>query len=220
VPQNEIDQGPFYANEYGAITAIAPAKSAPNTIYVGTDTGLVWVTRDLGTHWTQTQGLPVRWVNAVVVDPTNANHAFAGFSGYREGYNAANVWETLDGGATWSNVSGNLPNAPIEMLTFHQPTGQIFAETNFGVFYASDGSTSQWGRLGSGLPNAPVFDLKVTGDGKTLYAATFGRGVWQIPMPLPAAALPEAGSAAALIGFGLLLPAAVVFARRRRRGSF
>jgi hypothetical protein len=217
VPLNEIDQGPFYANEYGAITAIAPAKSAPNTIYAGTDTGLVWVTTDLGAHWTKMQGLPARWVNAMVVDPTNALHAFAGFSGYREGYNAANVWETQDGGATWSNVSGNLPNAPVEMLTFDKPSGQIFAETNFGVFYASDGSTAQWGRLGSGLPNAPVFDLKVSGDGQTIFAATFGRGIWKIPMPLPAANVPEAGSAAALVGLGALLPAAGVIALRRRR---
>jgi hypothetical protein len=55
-PADEQDQGPFYA-----ITAIAPAETAPNTIYVGTDTGRVWKTTDLGANWSQFQGLPTRW---------------------------------------------------------------------------------------------------------------------------------------------------------------
>ena len=40
-----------------------------------------------------------------------------------------------------------------------------------------------WARLGNGLPNGPVLDLKLTGDGNTIYAATFGRGIYQIPAP-------------------------------------
>ncbi|MFD1047902.1 WD40/YVTN/BNR-like repeat-containing protein, partial [Kibdelosporangium lantanae] len=72
VPPNEDDQGPFYANEYATITWIAPARTDPNTIYLGTDTGRLWKTTDLGAHWTEFtgRGLPTRWVNAIVVDPT------------------------------------------------------------------------------------------------------------------------------------------------------
>ncbi len=100
-PPDEQDQGPFYANEYATISAIALSKTAPNTIYVGTDTGRVWRTTDLGASWTRLQGLPDRWVNSIVVDPTDASHAFVAFSGYREGDNAANIWMTTDGGQTW-----------------------------------------------------------------------------------------------------------------------
>jgi hypothetical protein len=84
------------ANECGTISAIAPAKTAAATIFVGTDTGRVWKTTDLGGHWAQLQGLPARWVNGIVVDPTDADHVFAAFSGYREGDDAANVWESTD----------------------------------------------------------------------------------------------------------------------------
>src|SRR4051812_45937218 len=112
VPPDENDLGPFYANEYATISAIAPAKEAgtvpyANTIYVGTDTGRVWKTTDAGGHWTRLTGVPERWVNAIVVDRDDANHVYAAFSGYREGSDAANVYETHDGGATWANISQN-----------------------------------------------------------------------------------------------------------------
>jgi photosystem II stability/assembly factor-like uncharacterized protein len=184
VPPDENDQGPFYANEYATITSIAPAKTDGNTIYLGTDTGRLWKTTDLGGHWTEFtgKGLPTRWVNSVVVDPSNADHVYVAYSGYREGDTAANVWETTNGGKSWHNVSGKLPNAPVEMLAYDQPSRQLYAATDFGVFYDKNGKKN-WKKLGNGLPDTPVFDIKVTGDRQTIYAATFGRSVWKIKGP-------------------------------------
>ncbi|MFF4775826.1 WD40/YVTN/BNR-like repeat-containing protein [Microtetraspora fusca] len=183
VPDEQDDKG-SYGGLYSAITAIGVAKTNGNTIYVGTDTGRLWKTTDLGANWTEFtgKGLPVRWVNSIVVDPANADHVFVAYSGYREGDYAANIWETTDGGNGWQNISGNLPNAPIEMLAYDQPNDQLYAATDFGVFYNKNGKKN-WKRFGNGLPNTPVLDIKITGDGKTLYAATFGRSVWQIPLP-------------------------------------
>jgi photosystem II stability/assembly factor-like uncharacterized protein len=184
VPPDENDLGPFYANEYATITWIAPAKTDPNTIFLGTDTGRVWKTNDLGAHWTEFtgKGLPQRWVNAIVVDPANANHVYVAFSGYREGDNAANIWETSNGGATWRDISRNLPDGPVEMLTYDQRHHQLYAADDFGVFYLRNGSP-RWVRLGLGMPNTPVLDIKLTGDGKWMYAATFGRSVWRLSLP-------------------------------------
>ncbi len=184
VPPEENDLGPFYANEYATITWIAPAKTDPNTIYLGTDTGRLWKTTDLGANWSEFtgKGLPVRWVNAIVVDPTNADHVFVAFSGYREGDDSANVWETTDGGDSWHNVSGNMPNAPVEMIIYDQPAGQLYAATDLGVFYRGKGEKN-WKRLGTGLPNTPVLDVKLSGDRQTVYAATFGRSVWRLSAP-------------------------------------
>ncbi len=184
VPPDENDLGPFYANEYATITWIAPTKTEPNTIYLGTDTGRLWKTTDLANTWTEFvgKGLPVRWVNAIVVDPTDADHVYVAFSGYREGDESANVWETTDGGDTWQNISGNLPNAPVEMITYDQPSGQLYAATDFGVFYLKNGKKN-WEQLGTGLPNTPVLDVKLSGDGSTLFAATFGRSVWKLALP-------------------------------------
>jgi photosystem II stability/assembly factor-like uncharacterized protein len=198
VPANEINSDQTYANEYGTVTEIAPAKSTgtpttpSSTIYAGTDTGKVWKTTNAtasdpsDVQWTQLGAgvLPQRWVTTMVVDPANANHVYVGFANYKDGNRPQkdNVWETTDGGATWHNISANLPNSPVQMLTYNQSRHQLYAATDFGAFYLANGNKS-WTRLGTGLPNAAVMDLKLTGDGETIYAATFGRGIYQIPTP-------------------------------------
>jgi photosystem II stability/assembly factor-like uncharacterized protein len=181
VPPDENDLGPFYANEYATISAIAPAKTDPNTIYVGTDTGRMWKTTDLGAHWTQLTGTPTRWVNAIKVDPADANHAYAAFSGYREGDESANVYETSDGGATWANISGNLPNGPVEMIEYDDVHNVLYAATDVGVFDHKDGD-QHWYRISGSLPNVPVLDVKLNGPKTELYAATFGRSIWRLPL--------------------------------------
>jgi hypothetical protein len=186
VPPDEDDLGPFYANEYATITSIAPVKSATavpyaQTLYVGTDTGRVWKTTDAGATWTRLNGVPERWVNALVVDPADGNHVYAAFSGYREGSDAANVYESHDGGATWANISQNLPNGPVEMITYDAAHDVLYAATDVGVFDHKDGDSS-WYKISVGLPNVPVLDVKLNGPKTELYAATFGRSIWRLPL--------------------------------------
>jgi hypothetical protein len=196
---NENDLGPFYANEYGSITEIAPLG---NTVYVGTDTGLLWKTTNVtatpapaAVTWTQLGTgqngqslLPTRWVNGLLVDSRNVNHVIAAFSGYREGYNGANVYESYDGGNTWTNISGNLPNAPVEQVRYDQKDGVLYAATDLGVYYLagvgqnSDTGNASWTNLSTGLPNTPVLDIQLSGNDQTLFAATFGRSVWDLPL--------------------------------------
>ncbi|HEY3001655.1 MAG TPA: exo-alpha-sialidase, partial [Kribbellaceae bacterium] len=98
---------------FGTITAVAVAKTNGAVIYAGTDDGRMWITRNTGGSWTEiTAGLPTRWITSVAVDPTNANLAYVTVSGYRNGDNGAHVWRTADGGSTWRDISGDLPNAP------------------------------------------------------------------------------------------------------------
>jgi photosystem II stability/assembly factor-like uncharacterized protein len=185
IPPEEIDTG-LYTNLYGAVTAMAPAKSPTpvpyaSVIYAGTDTGLVWKTSDAGAHWTQMLGLPTRWVNMIIADPDNADHAYIAFSGFRQGDDAANVWETGDGGASWHNISQNMPNGPVEMIEYDAKGNVLFAATDVGVFDHKDGDTS-WYKVSVGMPQVPVLDVKLSGDGRYLFAATFGRSVWKLPL--------------------------------------
>ena len=65
------------------------------------------------------------------------------------------------------------------------PKGYEDSEKRYPVLYLLHGLTGNyqnWARMGGGLPNSPVLDVKLTGDGRTLYAATFGRSVWSIPL--------------------------------------
>jgi photosystem II stability/assembly factor-like uncharacterized protein len=182
VPPDEEDLGGEYSDLYGSVSAFAVgAGTNSQTIWAGTDTGKLWKTTDGGAHWTQQQGVPNRWVNAVVSDANDVNHAYAAFSGYREGDDSANVYETTDGGASWHNVSFNLPNAPVEMITYDAAHKNLFAATDYGVFEHKDGDTT-WYSLKGGLPNTPILDVQLSKDGKWLYAATFGRSILRLPL--------------------------------------
>ena len=57
----------------------------------------------------------------------------------------------------------------------------LFAATDVGVFDHKDGD-SAWYKISVGLPQVPVLDVKLSGDGKYLFAATFGRCVWKLPL--------------------------------------
>jgi hypothetical protein len=169
---------------------VAPNNYA-QTIYVGTDTGLTWKTSNAGASWSPLtpNGLPTRWVNGIAVDPTDRDHVYVIFSGYREGDNAANIWETTDGGASWTNISGNLPNAPLDGVVFDKPDGIVIVSGDLGVFFLRKPldrpDSTTWTRLGTNLPNTSIQDIEIQASTNTLYAMTFGRGVQTIPLPPP-----------------------------------
>ena len=182
------NNNPLYAGQFPSVSTIAPSKSDPNTIYVGTDNGRLWRTTDLGASWQEFPNPfapdPARWVTSVIVDPTDAGHAFASFGGFREGYTSANVYEaTTDkkGVLKWKNVSGNLPNAPVNFLAYDRSADVVYAATDLGVFFMAK-DNKNWKRLGDNLPNTATEDLKIQASSDSLYVGTFGRGTWRIPL--------------------------------------
>jgi hypothetical protein len=131
-------------------------------------------------------GLPNRYVSGVKIDTSNPSHLYLSLSGYSRqweiGPNDAgvgHVFESTNGGATWSNVSGNLPDEPMSDIAVEN--GKLIVGADDGVFVSSDDGAT-WSRLGSNLPDVVVDQLTVDPNG-TLVAATHGRGVWTIPAP-------------------------------------
>ena len=167
---------PIYRN-WGTITTVAVSKRDPETLYAGTDTGRLWKTEDLGQTWTEfvDEGLPKRWVTRVAIDPDDEDVAYATFSGFRNGEDAAHVYRTTDGGASWRNVSANLPNAPVNDVVIGGDT--VYVGGDVGVFSLTP-PRAAWRPVGRGLPLAPVLDLRLHEPSSTLYAGTFGRSVW------------------------------------------
>jgi hypothetical protein len=185
-PDDSTTNNPLYAGQFATVSTIGPSKSNPSTLYAGTDNGRLWRTTDLGTTWHEFPNpfapAPARWVTSVVVDPVDAMHAYASYGGFRDGYTAANVFETTSAGeTTWKNVSGNLPNAPVNMLAYDQANDTLYAATDFGVFFMQNDS-KVWQKLGDNLPNTATEDVKLQASSGELYVATFGRGTWRIPL--------------------------------------
>ncbi len=134
-----------------------------------------------------TPPLSTRFPTAIAVDPANAAHAYATYSGYSRRWilspldpGVGHVFETENGGDTWSDVSGDLVDAPANDIVI--VNGGIIVATDLGVFAAGSHGGS-WSRLGSNLPNVVVDDLALSPAGDQVIAATHGRGLWMIPTP-------------------------------------
>ncbi len=131
-------------------------------------------------------GLPRRYVSGVKIDTANPSHAFLSMSGFSRKWmigpddpGVGHVFESSNGGAAWTDVSGNLPDAPMDDIVFHN--GKLIVAADFGVFVSSDDGAT-WSHLGGNLPNAVVDQLTVDPSG-VLVAATHGRGIWTIAAP-------------------------------------
>ena len=119
-------------------------------------------------------------INNITVSPTNSAVAFAMLTTTTGG----GVWETLNGGAKWTQLTG-LPNQAAYALvddtrvTQSAPSGLLYVGTQVGVFVSSNGGKT-WTALGQGLPSAPVVDLQLNTSSNELAAAVQGRGVFEL----------------------------------------
>jgi photosystem II stability/assembly factor-like uncharacterized protein len=170
--------GGDHGGGYGTITTLAVAPTDPDVIYVGTDDSYVWVTTNGGTDWTDiSSGLPNRWVTRVAIDRLDPGTAYVTFSGLRWDENIGYVYRTTDYGSNWTDITGNLPAAPVNALVVDpDEPARLFAGSDVGCFYTEDyGAT--WEMLGTGLPAVPVYDLKLHNPTRTLVAGTHGRSM-------------------------------------------
>ncbi|MGH2968695.1 MAG: WD40/YVTN/BNR-like repeat-containing protein, partial [Solirubrobacteraceae bacterium] len=174
------ETNPLFRN-FGTLTTIAPAPRRTGVIYAGTDDGNVWSTADGGATWRKSTDpdLPRAWVTRLEVDPRDPRTAYVTFSGFRQGADGAYVLETTDGGRNWESITGNLPKAPLNDVNVIG--GELYVASDVGVFLSRDGGR-RWLRVGGNLPLAPVFELRHHPATDTLYAATFGRSMWRIPL--------------------------------------
>jgi photosystem II stability/assembly factor-like uncharacterized protein len=173
-------------------TAVAVAPSSSSTVYAGTLNGDVRVTTDRGGSWRSIAGadagpLPVRAVNDIAVDPQNAQIAYVSYSGFDEnGSGRGHVFRTTNGGQSWQDLSGNLPDVPVNSLLIDPdsigvgPRRVLYAGTDVGVFRVTLDGTTSWQPFGAGLPPVVVNRLAYNASTRQLLAATYGRGVWAI----------------------------------------
>ncbi len=83
-----------------------------------------------------------------------------------------------DGGVNWYNYSGTLPNVPANCIVYQNGSNEgLYIGTDVGVFY-TDGTMTDWITYQTGLPNVVVNELEISYNNNKLWAATFGRGLW------------------------------------------
>ncbi|RYD73456.1 MAG: T9SS type A sorting domain-containing protein, partial [Sphingobacteriales bacterium] len=161
--------------------------SSPDIVYIAHTTASsassirLRKTVDNGKTWTLIKGLPTipLFLSDIGADPKDPGHLFITISGYSEKYK---VYESKDTGATWKNVTENLPNVPINCVQIEGSMEEgVYIGTDLGVFYRNSES-AEWKFFNDDLPLVMVNELEILPQFNKVRAATYGRGAWEAPL--------------------------------------
>ncbi len=167
------------AENYGTISYVIESPHAAGEIWVGTDDGLVQLTRDGGETWTNVtpKGLEECLVNAIDLSSQTPGTAYIATTRYKFNDHTPLLMKTTNYGKTWTDITGNLPYGAYTRVVREDQEREdmLFAGTETGLYLSMNGGQS-WERFNLNLPLTPILDLKVAhGD---LIVATSGRAFW------------------------------------------
>jgi len=181
-PANTIDLHSSTAL-YGNLHSIAVSTMRPGLLAVGSDDGLIQVSRDDGRTWTKSATFPgvanQKKVGMVTWSPTQEGTLYAVFDGHQDNDFAPHAVRSDDYGVTWRNITADLPAfGPTKSITAHPKNGELlFVGTDFGVYFSRDGG-GHWLPLRAGLPTNSVQGIIVHPRENDLVIGTHGRGFW------------------------------------------
>ncbi|HEX8500219.1 MAG TPA: DUF4214 domain-containing protein [Pyrinomonadaceae bacterium] len=160
------------------IWAIAVSRGGGPVLMVSKSGG-IFRSADGGATWAKVKN--DSFVSNIEIDPRDPNTAYAVSGG------GNTVLATRNGGATWSTLGQGLPPFVSPQVVRVDPSDSsvLYCGTMAGVYRSADRGAN-WAPVGAGLPSVSVEDLRVTEDGSTLRAATYGRGVWELAVRQPA----------------------------------
>jgi photosystem II stability/assembly factor-like uncharacterized protein len=165
---------------YDTIFSIAESPLTKGVIWVGTDDGLVQITRDEGKTWTNVtpKDMP-EWGRVSLIDasPLDAGSAYVAVDRHQSDDLKPYIYKTADYGQTWTKLTNGIPDTAFVRAVRQDPKkrGLLYAATEAGVFVSfNDGA--DWRSLKLNLPTTPIHDLVVKGN--DLVVATHGRAFW------------------------------------------
>ena len=165
---------------YGTLYSIGLSPHEPETIWTGSDDGLVHVSRDTGGSWrdvTPPDMPPHTRVMTLEASPHGPAGAHVAGIRYEMDDRKPYVWKTDDYGATWTTISDGIPDGAFTRVIREDPKrqGLLYVGTEHGVFVSFNGGSS-WSDLSFGLPRTPVTGISV--EERDLVISTHGRSFW------------------------------------------
>ena len=165
---------------YGTLTTIIESSIRYGLIYVGSDDGLIHVSKDGGFSWKNISGsLPEKmWVSGIYPSNFHQNRVYVSLNGYRWDNFDAMIYVSDDYGINWSKIGHNLPKEPVNVIIEDLENEKlVYVGTDHGV-YASLDYGNKFFAFSSGLSNSPVHDLVIHPREKDLVVGTHGRSIY------------------------------------------
>lgn len=171
---------PKAADQRGAIYAVAASYRSVNTIWAGTDDGLIWVTRDGGKNWTDItppELTPWSKITQLAASHFDDDTLYASVSRMRINDMAPYLYRTHDDGKTWQKITNGLPDDSPANTIREDPVrkGLLFTGTETSVWFSTDDG-DHWQPLQLNLPHTSMRDLWIHDN--DLIVATHGRAFW------------------------------------------
>ena len=191
-----------YGTRWGVIYSIAPSPVVASEVWVGTDDGLIHLTRDGGKTWSNvTPPALTPWSKVVMLKASHFDPetAFAAVDRHRLDDDAPHIYRTTDGGKSWQEIVKGIPHDEYLESIKEDPVrkGLVFAGTSNGVYVSFDDG-GQWQSLRLNMPPVEIRDFVIKNN--TMVIATFGRAFWEMDnlAPLRQATAAMADEAAVL----------------------
>lgn len=176
----------YYANSGFFWNKKEPAGSAANSggLFKATRKNGIWKVTDITNNLNSkcrgegNCGLP-QILLGLTTDPTNENRIWTTMGGFEKG---KKVYMSENGGVTWTNVSGCLPNIPATSIVYEKGSNDgLYLGTEFGVFY-KNASMDEWIYYAENGPKCMITDMDINYTSGELIVSTLGRGVWRVPL--------------------------------------
>ena len=178
----EITQDNTSIEYYDTIFTIAESPVTKGQIWVGSDDGLIHLTRDGGKNWVNVtpKGMP-DWIRINAIDPSpfEAGTAYVAATNYQQDDFRPFLFKTNDFGKTWKKIVNGIPDTHFTRAIREDPNheGLLVAGTEFGLYISYDDGEN-WKSFQLNLPITPITDLMFQKGEKELVVATQGRAFW------------------------------------------
>jgi len=163
----------------GVVYALAPSYKNVNTIWAGTDDGLIHITNDGGKSWTNITPKEITsWSKISQIDASRYDNltAYVAVNRIRCDDQAPYIYKTTDGGKSWTKIVNGLPNEPINTVREDaERKGLLFAGSENAVYVSFDAG-EHWQSLRLNMPATSIRDLVIKDD--DIVIGTHGRSFW------------------------------------------
>lgn len=170
------------ASDRGSATALAESPRDSDILYVGTDDGALWVTRDGGDNWediTENLGLAERYlVSSIEASRHETGRAYVALDGHRSDNDAPHIYVTEDKGETWRSLTGNLPHGSTRCLREDVVNPDLlYCGTEFAIWASLDRG-GHWTKINNNLPTVAIHEIAVHPTENEIVVGTHGRSLW------------------------------------------